>query len=427
MSSVTVAILFLLAIWAFYIGFLVLTDFFAKFAPYINIMVVNYFWFSASQTVYSRHIFYPELFTNGWINFALTSSALLFITYLLTRVKEVKASLLITSGTLCMLISFGVIFEKVMIGNFPGAVSVSADELPGWVEPVFIGCGVMAVVVALVIVSRRRDYDEPGKFYSRFFACLILAPAPFSLIAALLLRMNASTELTHKQWLFSLIVMFTVILVYYILDTWSDNRRIRIAQENDMREVRKAQMRSEISNGVRKQMDKIDNCMVFLRNNIQFMKENQKSRSLAIYREAKQIERAYHGTADGDVLKRLTEIKDELEVIRAALNEELRKASNRAKAQNQSENSNGSADKPSAGSNGSGRQNSGSSDSNREAEKGQVQEQSVISAFFNGCANDDEIRKRYHQLCKVFHPDSGNGDEETFVLIKEEYDRLLHK
>lgn len=442
MSSVTVSILFLLAIWAFYIGFLLFTDFFVKTASYLNVMVINYFWFSASQTVYGYEVYYPDLFGNRWINFSLCSAALLFLTYLMTRLKEIRSAYLITSGALCMLTSFGVIFEKVVLGDFPGTQHVTAEELSGWVEPLFVGIGVLVIVAVLFIVSRRPENDEPGNFYWRFFACIILAPAPFALMGALLLRQSNSTEFSGKQKLLCWIVTLITVLAYYLYDSISDNRRLQLEQENDRKEVLKAQRRSEISTAVRKQMDKIDNSMGYLRNNVKFLKETTRSNVSALYREAKQIDKAYQGTADGEVLKRLSEIRIELERIRTALSEEMRRASRRSsenseKNRNAANNSAGDGDRWRSSESGESSENGKSSSADNEGNKAsgssegqhleEVQEQSVISAFFNGCANDDEIRKRYHQLCKVFHPDAGNGDEETFVLIKEEYDRLIKK
>ena len=43
--------------------------------------------------------------------------------------------------------------------------------------------------------------------------------------------------------------------------------------------------------------------------------------------------------------------------------------------------------------------------------------------FFSGCANIDEIEKRYRSLAKVYHPDMPTGDKETFQKILEEYER----
>lgn len=45
--------------------------------------------------------------------------------------------------------------------------------------------------------------------------------------------------------------------------------------------------------------------------------------------------------------------------------------------------------------------------------------------FFRGCNNKESIIRRYKELCKIYHPDSGNGDIETFREIADEYENIL--
>ena len=45
--------------------------------------------------------------------------------------------------------------------------------------------------------------------------------------------------------------------------------------------------------------------------------------------------------------------------------------------------------------------------------------------FFEGCKTPEAVKKRYRDLCKVYHPDSGNGSEAVFEAICEEYNRLM--
>ncbi len=49
------------------------------------------------------------------------------------------------------------------------------------------------------------------------------------------------------------------------------------------------------------------------------------------------------------------------------------------------------------------------------------------AGFFADCKTPGEIKRRYHDLCKVYHPDSGCGSAEIFYRIKSEYDRLSAK
>ena len=48
-----------------------------------------------------------------------------------------------------------------------------------------------------------------------------------------------------------------------------------------------------------------------------------------------------------------------------------------------------------------------------------------VSGFFEGCRTPEQMKKRYRDLCKVYHPDSGNGSETIFEAICEEYNRLM--
>lgn len=49
------------------------------------------------------------------------------------------------------------------------------------------------------------------------------------------------------------------------------------------------------------------------------------------------------------------------------------------------------------------------------------------SGYFAGCTTKDDAAKRWRALCKIYHPDSGSGDEETFKIIRKEYDRFEEK
>ena len=51
----------------------------------------------------------------------------------------------------------------------------------------------------------------------------------------------------------------------------------------------------------------------------------------------------------------------------------------------------------------------------------------VWTYFFRGVDNDMELRKRYKELLKIFHPDNKCGDTKTFLLIQTEYESLRRK
>ena len=44
--------------------------------------------------------------------------------------------------------------------------------------------------------------------------------------------------------------------------------------------------------------------------------------------------------------------------------------------------------------------------------------------YFKGCSNLDELSLRYKKLCLIYHPDSGNGDVDTYIELKDEYELL---
>lgn len=51
--------------------------------------------------------------------------------------------------------------------------------------------------------------------------------------------------------------------------------------------------------------------------------------------------------------------------------------------------------------------------------------EAVTPGFFSGCKDAASIKRRYRDLCKVYHPDAGNGSSEVFNKITEEYNRLI--
>ena len=47
------------------------------------------------------------------------------------------------------------------------------------------------------------------------------------------------------------------------------------------------------------------------------------------------------------------------------------------------------------------------------------------SSFFSGCKTKEALKSRYRDLVRAFHPDSGHGDSDTLIKIKEEYEKEL--
>lgn len=50
--------------------------------------------------------------------------------------------------------------------------------------------------------------------------------------------------------------------------------------------------------------------------------------------------------------------------------------------------------------------------------------QDIPVSFFQGCDTLESLNKRYKDLVKVYHPDSGNGNDKVFIEITEEYEKL---
>lgn len=46
-------------------------------------------------------------------------------------------------------------------------------------------------------------------------------------------------------------------------------------------------------------------------------------------------------------------------------------------------------------------------------------------AFFADCKDQASVKRRYRDLCRVYHPDNGNGSPEVFNRITEEYEKLM--
>ncbi len=71
------------------------------------------------------------------------------------------------------------------------------------------------------------------------------------------------------------------------------------------------------------------------------------------------------------------------------------------------------------------REDAGYDDNYEDEDPGYVEGNSENAAgFFADCRTKASLKRRYHDLCKVYHPDTGNGSAEIFYRIKEEYDRL---
>jgi len=64
-------------------------------------------------------------------------------------------------------------------------------------------------------------------------------------------------------------------------------------------------------------------------------------------------------------------------------------------------------------------------DEDEEYEEKNSRAASDSPGFFFGCNDERSIKRRYKELCKVYHPDSGNGSAEVFARITDEYNSLI--
>lgn len=66
-----------------------------------------------------------------------------------------------------------------------------------------------------------------------------------------------------------------------------------------------------------------------------------------------------------------------------------------------------------------------SKEKEKEDEKGTPTEIPIV--YFAGVNALDALKKRYHDLLKIYHPDNQNGDTAASQQIQQEYDYLLER
>ena len=63
-------------------------------------------------------------------------------------------------------------------------------------------------------------------------------------------------------------------------------------------------------------------------------------------------------------------------------------------------------------------------DDAKKEEKDNSRVAGIETKYFKGCATVDDLSLRYKKLCLIYHPDSGSGDVDTYIELKDEYELL---
>ncbi len=428
MVHAVTAVIIMIAILLLYGAIMLFTEYF-KVATYFKAMLINFAWFYFSLGYSKFDIYYPTIFENKWLNFLIMSMMFLLIAFEISKYPKLRNAFIISTGTVIH------IALAVLILNFCGGA-------PGWMTAVYIGVSSCIIVGIFLIAIYGGKNTEPSSFMSRLLAGILAMPSPFIIVSSCMVTassnrdmiiesmsfedfiyrlydflkdpdfnytgnfMYSGLEYNRKILLVSLIVTISIFALYLIIDSTYDYRHERRIKINHKKESEKERIRAEISSRIHSQLQKIDACMSYISTNYKLLKvDDEEMKQLRLYYdEATRIKYTYNGEASGPVLKRLTEIKTEMFIIRDHI-------VNRSEAEKKPQNDKAQEEKF----------NSSFSENKEE------QEQNLGLGFFNGCNTAEELKKRYRDLTKVFHPDSENGDQETFMLIKSDYEALAAK
>lgn len=420
MIHAVTAVIIMIVLLLLYGSMMLFTDY-IKISSYLKGVFLNCIWFLVAEGYSEYEIYYPEIFENRWLNFFIMNVAILLLVFEVSKYIKLRNAFLVSFGTAeHMIIAF-------MIMNFCGG-------FPGWAASIFYTVSALIVLGIHLAAIYGGKNTSTESFMSRFLAGLLLMPSPFMITAGCLMLigtnkgkileaeplmdfiyrvfdfikdpeynysgelMISGLEFTREMFLTSLIVAIVVFVVYLIADSTVDYRMGLKERHRSKTEAEKERVRAEISSRIHAQLEKIDSCMAYVSTNYKVLKvadEDMKTLR-GLYDEATRIKYSYNGAASGPILKRVTDIKTEIYMIR---------------------------DKILAGESGSKTAEEAAKETHT-AQK-ETRERDPKVGYFNGCTTEDEIKKRYRDLCKVFHPDSDNGDQETFLKIKEDYEALL--
>ena len=412
------AVIIMIVLLLLYGTMMLFTDY-IKISSYLKGVFLNCIWFLVAEGYSEYEIYYPQIFENRWLNFFIMNVAILLLVFEVSKYIKLRNAFLVSFGTAeHMIIAF-------MIMNFCGG-------FPGWAASIYYTVSALIVLGIHISAIYGGKNTSTESFISRFLAGILLMPSPFMITAGCMMLigtnkgkvieaepfmdfvyrvfdfikdpeynysgelMISGLEFTREMFLTSLIVAIVVFVVYLIADSTVDYR-VGLKEKNRTKtEAEKERVRAEISSRIHAQLEKIDSCMAYISTNYKVLKvSDQDMKTLrSLYDEATRIKYSYNGAASGPILKRVNDIKTEIYIIR---------------------------DKVLAGES----KDPGTEEETKAAAQPEQEKRNPGVGYFNGCTTEDEIKKRYRDLCKVFHPDSDNGDQETFLKIKEDYEALL--
>ncbi len=411
-------------------GALMLFSDYIKVALYVKAIFINFVWFVVATSYKKYDIYYPSVFENKWFNLLLMTVAIILIVFEISRFVKLRNGLLISLGSVSHLMI------SIMLLNFCGG-------LPGWAASIYLtvsSCIVLGIHLATIYGG---NHTEPGNIVSRIIAGLLTIPAAFVITGSCLVALSSNNdriintlsfnefiqnlfdfvknpefnysgklmfsgmEYTRSTFIASLIIAILIFALYIVVDSTFDYRHDKKERSMHRKEAEKERIRAEISSRIHAQLEKIDSCMAYLSSNYKTLKikDADMKQLRAYYDEATRIKYSYNGAASGPILKRLTEIKTEIFVLRDKILNGYEMGE--------------------SGEGAEGFDGAGAAEDTQRNRASHEEEQNT--GFFNGCKTEEEIKKRYRDLCKVFHPDSENGDQETFLKVKADYEAMIAK
>lgn len=160
-------------------------------------------------------------------------------------------------------------------------------------------------------------------------------------------------------------------------------------------------------------------------------KQNRRSQAQQARRKREREERERREReereAAGNRARNEQDGEDEEEAARSAEEEKKRREDERKRQEKRRRERNKRTTDSSSGSAASGGRTSGSrtsSGNSSDKSKDKDKVAGMETKYFKGCVTLDDLSLRYKKLCLIYHPDSGSGDVDTYIELKDEYELL---